>query len=129
MKNVLRLLFLISFLTLSLFGMVFVEASMSHANCLVSTLTGSPCPLNGAESVTHHLSAYQILSRATTPLGLSLGVTLFVLIAFVLLREKDIGAQTRLKLSRTRYWHEHGSPPDGNFLFWLALFEHSPSLA
>jgi len=115
----------ISLLGVSLAGIGHEGAS--HAPCLASVLSSSPCPLIQMQMLAHHLAAIQFFSSVVLP---SIFILFFFVVLFFGIRLFLSGGsvlrfQSQLS-SHARNIHNVRSGTRA-LLRWLAFLEHSPS--
>ena len=63
MKYFASIFLLIGFVGMAVFGFAFMDHSMTHgtdSGCIFSAVTGTACPPDQANMLTHHSAAFQI---------------------------------------------------------------------
>lgn len=129
MKLLTSIIVLMSFLGMMAFGAYLLEHSMMrHSDCIASVIVGGLCPESYNGIFLHHVAALQTFF-ASLP-SISGAMMIFLLLFSLTVLLADILRSHLPPQSRFAYSRGHGNRHGffgHSFLYWLALFEHSPS--
>ncbi len=144
MKHLLTLILLISFVGIAIFGFTLFSHGMdssgnthsmysSDNNCITSPIDGTECPTSIMAMTLHHISSLQTLLTSATPSIsnwlLLLAFILLVSVSIFLLYKNLLFPKLEILPERLRDLETNLSYSKQKIIFWLSLFENSPSFS
>lgn len=117
---------LVAMALLSLTAMVHESNGGMSGDCLFSAMGATLCPQDTLAELAHHISAFHTFFNVPLNIGLSVITFLFALAALLIV---FIASPPRRQPVFIRI--DHGAPPPDSYqrrmMYWLSLFENSPS--
>ena len=133
MKHLLTLVLVVSFVGIGISGFMLSGMGGNHENgCVASVIDGTLCPTNSADLAVHHISAFQMLTTTIVSLvshWLLLLASLLLISVFAFLYTKNVLFKKLVCVrEQLRKLESDFSYSRQKIIFWLSLFELSPSL-
>ncbi len=122
-----------SFVGIGIFGSVLFDMGVNHSGgCITSTINGTACPTNIADSATHHISAIQMLTTTVVPSSsnwlLLLASLLLISVSLFLFYKNLLFPKLKFLPQYLRDLTLHSFYSQQKITSWLSLFELSPAL-